>query len=212
MRTALRLSTVIAAIGSALTISSVAPAAPAPASPTRLSAFSNCGYGAEKQAFLPWLDPFEYSLAPNGDLASTSGWTLNGAAVSSAHDPYGLSSRSLVFDKNGDSATTPWMCVNLQNPTVRFLGLDTGGLGLGLFAVTLRYYAASGAVLTLPIGVVKPVRSWQPSLPLVLAVNTLSILSSNGWTQISLQLTAAGVSAHETLSADGFWVDPCRSR
>jgi hypothetical protein len=199
-------------LGSTLAVTGTAAASPAGGLSGPLAAFANCGYGAERQAFLPWLDLAEYSLAPNGNLASTSGWTLDGSATSSGHDPYGLSSRSLVFDRNGDSATTPWMCVNLQNPTVRFLAVDSGGLGLGSLSVTLRYYTASGATGSLPLGLVKPVRSWEPSLPLVLALNSLSLLSSNGWTQISLEVKAGGLSAGETLSADGFWVDPCRSR
>lgn len=176
------------------------------------AALSDCGYGAEQQVFLPWLDFANYSLAPQGDLAATSEWSLAGATASSDHDPYGLSSGSLVFDQNGDRATTPWMCVNLQNPTVRFLTVDRGGWGLGTFAVVLRYLAPDGSVVRLPIGLAPAGRTWQPSLPVVLGLNLLSVASTNGWTAVSLELHALGLTSGESISADGFWVDPCRGR
>jgi hypothetical protein len=173
---------------------------------------SDCGYGADGPVFARWLDPFSYSLAPQGDLSSTSDWSFSGASVSSAHDPYGLSSRSVAFSHNGDTATTPWMCVNLQNPSIRFLTLDQGGFGLGTFVVVLRYLAPDGSVVRLPISVAKPLRSWGPSLPVLPLLNLLSVASSSGWTEISLELHATLLTPGETISADGIWVDPCRSR
>ena len=178
-----------------------------------LASISDCGgYGAGSQVFSRWLDPFSYSLAPQGDLSSTSNWALSGAAVSSAHDPYGLSAGSLVFDRNGDTATTPWMCVNLLDPTFRFLTVDKGGLGLGSLVVVLRYVAPDGSVQRLPIGVALAGRTWAPDVPVVVLMNLLSVASSNGSTAVSFELHAAGLTTGETVSADGFYLDPCRSR
>ncbi|HET7568786.1 MAG TPA: hypothetical protein VFJ91_12385 [Gaiellaceae bacterium] len=178
-----------------------------------LASIADCGgYGAGTQVFRPWFDFADYSLAPQGDLASTSDWSLDGATVSSAHDPYGLSAGSLVFAHNGDTATTPWMCVNLLDPTIRFLTVDRGGWGFGSLVVVLRYVAPDGSVQRLPIGIAPAGRSWQPTLPSVLVMNLLSVASTNGWTAVSLELHAVGLTAGETVSADGFYVDPCRSR
>ncbi|HET7573404.1 MAG TPA: hypothetical protein VFJ77_12135 [Gaiellaceae bacterium] len=210
MRRSLRLGILVATATVALLAASVSSAASRnlladPLAPA-------CGYGDQSRVFLRWLDPLSYSLAPQGDLASTSDWTLSGASVSAAHDPYGLSARSLVFDRNGDTATTPWMCVNLENPVVRFLTVDRGGLGLGAFVVVLRYLAPDGTVVRLPISVAKPLRSWGPSLPVALGLNLLSVASSNGYAAVSLELHAVGLTWGESISADGFWVDPCRGR
>ncbi|HVS84032.1 MAG TPA: hypothetical protein VHD91_00205 [Gaiellaceae bacterium] len=211
----LRLGIATGAIAAAFAVPAASAATATPATPVlsgALASLANCGYDAGSPVFSRWLDPFSYSLAPQGDLASTNGWTLSGATRSSSHDSYGLSTGSLAFTHNGDSATTPWMCVNLQNPTVRFLTIDQGGLGLGTFVVVLRYLTPNGSVVRLPISVAKPLRSWEPSLPVVLGLNLLSIASTNGWTAVSLELDATGLVKGETISADGFYVDPCRSR
>jgi hypothetical protein len=176
-----------------------------------VGSLGNCGYGSSSQVFRQWLDLGEYSLAPQGDLSSTSAWALSGATVSSAHDPYGLSVRSLAFSANGATAVTPAMCVNLQNPDVRFLVSDKGGDGSAYFDLALRYVGLDGKVHTIGLGRVYAGKTWQPTPIVLLGLNLLSVASSNGWTAIALELHAGGLSSGETVSADGIWVDPCRS-
>jgi hypothetical protein len=175
-----------------------------------LDSLSNCGYGPSRQEFLPWLDLASYSLAPQGDLASTSEWSLDGATVSGEHDPYGGSVGSLSFSANGDSAVTPTMCVNLVNPSMRFFVANHGG-GNGYLDVVLDYVGLDGAAHRAQLARVSPGSSWRPSPVVLIGANLLSALSVNGETPISFELHAGGLSAGETISADGIWVDPfCR--
>jgi hypothetical protein len=167
------------------------------------SSLGNCGYGTSSRVFARWLDLDGYSLAPEGDLASTSGWSLGGAAVSNDRDPYGDSARSLSFSANGDTAVTPTMCVDVVNPAMRFFVQGSGYLD-----VTLDFVGLDGQPRRLPLARVAAGSSWQPSPLILIGANLLSALSANGSTPVSFELTAGGLSDGQTISADGLYVDP----
>ncbi len=178
----------------------------------RLAAIADCGYGETSQVFLPFGDTAEYALAPGGDLADTSGWSLKNVATSADHDPYSNQAASLEFSRGDSEAVTPVMCVNLQNPTLRFFAADHGGNGKARLDVTEIYEDLDGHEQHLKIAQLKVDETWEPSLTIPIAVNVLALASANGWTPLALDFKVAGLQKGESFSIDGIYVDPYRSR
>src|SRR6187200_250940 len=86
----------------------------------QLLASAECGYTEPSPIFLAWGDNASYSLAPQGNFSMSTQWSLNKHAVIAPEaDPYSGAQHSLQFEKSGEAATPP-MCVNLDNPTIRF--------------------------------------------------------------------------------------------
>src|SRR5215207_11429239 len=94
----------------------VAPAAHAGA----LSA--SCDGQVLERPFLPWADPAQYVLAPDGDLTrGAEGWQTSGAAVVAENEPFdvhGSAAPAALRVAPGGSATSPAMCVTLMHPTL----------------------------------------------------------------------------------------------
>ena len=177
-----------------------------------LSSLADCGYGPTAQTFLPWGDEAMYSLAPQGDLSSTSDWTLKHADVDPAHDPYSGAAASIVLNGHGSQAITPVMCVNLQNPTFRFFLSGTGRLDKSTLGVSVDYEGLDGNAHQLQLADVTAGSDWQPSLTIPIGVNLLSAASANGWTAVQFAFTANGLHRGESYSLDGIFVDPYWSR
>lgn len=178
----------------------------------RLMSAADCGYGESAQVFLPWSDGADYALAPQGDLASTTGWTLNKqAGVVGGGDPYTGAVRSLQLP-NGGQAATPAMCVNLDNPTIRFFTKDVGGNGKANLKVDVLYEDFSGHVKHLTVARVKAGTEWQPSMVLPIYMNVLALASPNGLTAVAFQFKAEGLQKDEVLSVSSVYVDPFHSR
>jgi hypothetical protein len=170
-------------------------------------ALGNCGYPVSAQVFAPWGDNGWYSLMPQGDLSSTSGWSLDGASVTSGGDPYTGAFGSVLFGRNSTVATTPGSCSNLQNPTMRFFVR-----GQGYVDVTLVYQGLDGSTQTTHIGRVSGGGNfWHPSQTLSIPTNLLSLLETNGTVPIAFRFTAGGLSWGQSISVDGVFIDPCRS-
>ena len=138
---------------------------------------ASCGYGLSTQEFLPWGDPASYYLAPQGDLSSTSNWSLTGVTVADAHDRYSGSAASLVLASNNASAQTPVACVNLQNPTMRFFLTHSGPRSSSALDVYVVYEGLDGHPHTLTLASLTGSDTWQPS-PRVL-LNLCEILKSH---------------------------------
>ena len=112
----------------------------------KLLASAECGYGDPSSLFAAWGDDAAYVLAPQGDLSASDGWTLNKrATVVPSADPFSGAKNSLQF-VNGADAATPAMCVNLDNPTIRFFVRDLGGNGKSQLKVDLLYEDLDGHV------------------------------------------------------------------
>jgi hypothetical protein len=164
------------------------------------------------QPFLPWLDPMQYVVAPDGGLeGGAAGWALSGAAgvvpgnetfyVSGSTDDTALSLPA------GTSATTPPMCVTLAHPDLRFFVRNTGGL-FAAIRVDVLFEDAFGNVRSVPFGLVTAGRNWQPTLPMPFLVNALAAVSDGGSLPIAFRLTAYGGS----FVIDDVYVDPYASR
>lgn len=142
---------------------------------------TDCTSPAAAQPFSRWHDNSSYVLAPQGSFESgASNWSLSNASIDSGNESYKVAgdggSHSLKI-KPGGSALTRTICVGLDRPTLRFFARSSGGLlGLSTMAVSVRVETSLGLVVELPIGVVLPSGSWQPSLPLPILANLLPLL------------------------------------
>ena len=82
-------------------------------------------------------------------------------------------SRSLLLPA-GSAATTPPVCVGLNEPTMRYFARKNSGL-LSTMAVSVQVQLQLGVWVTLPIGVDLG-GAWHPSLPSLVVANLLPLL------------------------------------
>jgi hypothetical protein len=173
---------------------------------------ADCGYGAPAPVFASWGDSAMYTLAPQGDLSTSDGWTLNKqTTIVSSGDPFSGAHQSLQFAK-GAQAATPAMCVNLDNPTIRFFVRDLGGNEKSQLKVDVLYEDFSGHVKHLTIAKLRAGSEWQPSVILPMYMNMLALASPSGLTAVAFRFKAEGLQKDETLSISSLLVDPFSSR
>ena len=116
---------------------------------------------------------------PVDDFESgADGWTLTGGAKvvdGNAAQHVGGSSddRSLLLPA-GSSATSPPVCVGLNEPTLRYFARKNSGL-LSTLTVSVQVQLELGVWVTLPIGVDLG-GAWHPSLPSLVVANLLPLL------------------------------------
>jgi hypothetical protein len=192
MKTGIRATLVAAAAALALTVA-------APASPALLT----CPGQQLSQAFLPWLDLDQYTLAGDGGFeAGATGWSLSGgAAVVTGNEPWHVGaaadSRSLSLPA-GAKAVSPSTCIGLLHPTTRLFARGSGGFLKVDAKVTLL-----GISTVVPVGVVTPGTSFAPTLPLLLLANLTAPLSGSN-AGVTLTFTAVG----GTVVIDDVYIDP----
>lgn len=178
----------------------------------KLFSDADCGYAAPSQVFLPWADGADYALAPQGDLSASDGWTLNKrASVVPDADPFSGAQQSLQLGKDGQAAT-PAMCVDLDNPSIRFFVRDVGGNGKANLKVDVLYEDLGGHVKRLTVAKLKAGSDWQPSLVVPIYVNMLAAAAPSGETAVAFQFKAEGLQKDETVSISSLYVDPYCSR
>jgi hypothetical protein len=168
-----------------------------------------------ERPFLPWIDPAEYVLAPDGGLeAGGAGWTLKGGArVISGNEPWRVGgsshSKSLSLPA-GSSASTGWMCITLLHPTLR-LFVANGGSLLSTLKVEVLLQDKGGKVTAFPIGVIVATSSWQPTLPLLILANAKALpVLSDGTLRAAFRFTPMGFGGSWRL--DDTYVDPYQGR
>jgi hypothetical protein len=182
------------------------------ARPGKLLSSAVCGYPDPAQIFLAWGDDASYALAPEGDFASTAGWTLGKqSTVVPTGDPFSGAEQSLALGHDGQAAT-PAMCITLDNPTFRFFTRDVGGNGKANLKVDVLYEDFDGHVKHLTIAKLKAGSDWQPSIVVPIYMNMLAAASPTGVTAVAFQFKAEGLQKDETLSISSFYVDPYCSR
>jgi hypothetical protein len=188
-------------------LASIVPAAHA-------APLEGCSGQSFERPFLRWLDPVQYTLAPGGALESESGWSLDGDAelvpgnelfqVHSAADAH-----SLALPPRS-SATTDWMCVGLEHPTLRFFARNDGSL-LAPLEVEVLFRDVTGGVRALPVSLVVAGKRWQPTLPILLLANVPDSLASlDGYTSVAFRFTPLGRGGDWQI--DDVYVDPFRGR
>jgi hypothetical protein len=162
---------------------------------------------AVKQIFSPWLDPAWYATAPDGGLENgAAGWALGGgAATDEGNEPFYVRAptdhRSLALP-SGSRATTPWICVDVQHPTVRFFARNTGSATSSL-AVYVIFHALDGTLSSLSLGRVARGSAWGPTPILPVVVNLLSLL---GDPHVALRFAPVGTTGHWQI--DDVYIDP----
>jgi hypothetical protein len=171
---------------------------------------ADCGYGDPSSLFAAWGDDAAYVLAPQGDLAASDGWTLNKqATVVPSADPFSGAENSLQFVK-GAEAATPAVCVNLDNPTIRFFVRDLGGNSKSQLKIDVLYEDIDGHVKHLTVARLRAGGEWQPSVILPIYMNILALASPSGVTAVAFRFKAEGLQKDETLSISGLYVDPLK--
>jgi hypothetical protein len=160
----------------AAAITTATLAAPAHAGVLTKSA-TGCDDPVLSQPFKPWLDSAYYK--PVDDFESgADGWTLAGGAKvvdgNAAQKVGGASDAFSLQLPAGSSATSPAVCVGLDEPTLRYFARRNSGL-LSTLTVSVQVQLELGVWVTLPIGVDLG-GAWHPSLPSLVVANLLPLL------------------------------------
>lgn len=185
-----------------------AVAAPAHAG-VLLSSASSCTNETLSQPFQPWLDFSNYAPVPGGSFENgQAGWSLSGAAaVTSGNESYhlnGSTDSSSLSLPAGSSATSPSLCVGINNPTVRLMARN-GGSPFSTLRVDVLFEDALGDVHSAPLASLLSGSSWQPTLPLPITVNLLTLLPGDE-TAVAFRFTSQG--AGGDWHVDDVYVDP----
>jgi hypothetical protein len=143
----------------------------------------SCTDGALTQPFARWNDTHQYKLVDNGAFETgTTGWALTGgAAVVSGNETYKVRSsadaKSLKLP-SGSTATTPFVCVGADEPTLRLFAKRNSAL-LGLVStlqVQIQVQTSLGLTAWLPVlpGDLGG-SSWHPTVAMPFLVNLLTL-------------------------------------
>jgi len=160
---------------------------------------ASCDGQVLERPFLPWADPAQYVLAPDGGFgAGADGW--EGGDVVAERSP--LSGDGALRIAPDSSATSPAMCVTLAHPTLRFLARNAGSPA-GTLGVEVLFEDVAGRVQALPIGVVAGGDTWAPTVPMPILANLLALLPG-GQTPVAFRFTAQG----GDWRIDDVYVDP----
>ncbi len=161
--------------------------------------------------FTPWMDYASYTPLRGADFeSSTAGWALSGgASVTAGSESFQVAGPGDVASLSipgGGSATSPTICVGLEHPTMRFFAKRNSGglLGLSTMRVDVLFENNLGLVSSLPIGVVLPSNTWQPTLPMTVIANLLPLLPGER-TPVAFRFTPL---LNGDWSIDDVFVDP----
>jgi len=167
---------------------------------------TNCAQTyAETTPFSPWADTNDYRLVPGGSFPMAgSGWTLAaGASIGQSSNPHqlaGAAGAGALVLTAGSTAVSPFSCVDTSQPTVRFM--DAGNPQAQL-TVNATFIEPAGLLITLPVGVVSPGASWQPS-PALVDLQAVGGLLDGGAVPMALSFHASG----GTVDVSDAFVDP----
>jgi|tagenome__1003787_1003787.scaffolds.fasta_scaffold20943140_2 hypothetical protein len=173
--------------------------------PAVADAAGSCPEQPTAPVFAPWGDGAQYKLAPDGGFeAGASGWSLHdGAAVQDGNEPFqvgGDADGSSLSLPAGAEATSPPECIDLAHPTIRLFGRDDGG-ALSTLHVSVQIRTLLGWT-SLPVGALGAGAQWQPTAPVHVLVNLLSLLG--GGQQVRFAFAATG----GDWAIDDVYVDP----
>jgi hypothetical protein len=181
------------------------------AAPAGAALVNGCPEESMSRPFLRWLDPIQYTLAPNGGFESGSaGWRLTGGAtVVSGNESFNLSgpgSHSLYLP-GGSSATSPAMCVETLDVFARYVAKNRGLIALSSLKVDAIVKDSAGHTFVLPAGVNTGLSSWAPSLPAVALLDIFGLLNDGRMT-VSFRFQPIGLGAKWQI--DDLYVDPLK--
>jgi hypothetical protein len=151
------------------------------AGPGAAQASQQCPSQPVSQIFLPWVDPGWYESIPDGGMEQQSGaWSLRGdAAVAPGNEPYYVASRQDSWSlslRPGAAATSAPTCIGLGHPTLRFFARSKTPTQ-GTLRIDVLSRDLTGTVRSQQIALLVSGSSWQPTAPIPLLVNSLSLLA-----------------------------------
>lgn len=176
---------------------------------------STCEARIVSQPFISWADPRYYFLMPGGDLESSASWAFSGGArLVDGNEPFYVHSaddRRSLFLPSGGSARGASMCVDSDEPTMRFFARNTGS-PLSTLAVEARIRTTVlgvTATTSLPLGVVLGTQQvWQPSPSVMFKLSANQMLG--GTTTVDFRFAAIGLGGK--WQVDDVYVDPFKDR
>ena len=197
-----------------IVIAVIAATLVAAAAPARADVAAGCPDAALSQPFAPWLDPGQYGLVPGGDFEShNSDWSFDGAAVTDGNEPWTVSDqndRSSLLLSAGGTATTPEVCLGIEDPTLRFF-VRNDGSPLSALQVSATYDGIGGQPVTVPVATVTAGAAWQPSQQVPVLLNLLSApVASDGSTEVRFAFTPVGIDGE--WSIDDVYLDPFKTK
>ncbi len=203
--------TMISLVVAATAIGAGTASAYAPAGAPVLGKYTQgCPTFTTSEPFTPWADTGDYFLGPAADFeGSLTGWTAKGAKIVSGNETYYVNSptdsHSLSLPKNS-SVTSPSICVTLDTPQLRLFVKNTATAS-GVLQINMTYTNNQGKASTATVAklTIAAKADWAPIAPVLFLSKITSILSNNGQTWVTFQLTSTG-----SLLVDDFYVDPIK--
>ena len=198
-------------LAASLAVVALGVGAPGASAGLLVKSAGNCTTPILSKPFAPWNDRADYQLAPGGSFeAGQPGWKLTGkASIVSGNEPWKVNgsrdSRSLKLPP-GATATSPVMCVGIEDPTLRLFAKNNRAL-LSTMTVEVIFETSLGITAALPVGVLLPHGQWKPSPRFLVIANLLPLLPGQK-TPVQFRVRSVGLG---TWSVDDFYVDPrCR--
>jgi hypothetical protein len=164
-----------------------------------------------KQPFQQWSDSANYVLAPEGGFERRArGWTLTGRTrLMTDNESYYANRRSDIRSLQllaGSSATSPAMCVGLENPTVRLFARNRRAAS-SVLRVEVLFEDVLGNVQSLNIGLLTASSRWAATIPMPIVANLLPVLP-DGNSAVAFRFSPQDSSGDWRI--DDVYVDPYR--
>jgi hypothetical protein len=188
-----------------------AASAPAASAGLLVESAGNCPTPVLSKPFAPWGDRADYQLAPGGAFeAGQPSWELRGGAtIVGENEPWkvhGAGDTRSVKLPPGATATSPVMCVGLEDPTLRLFARNNRAL-LSTLTVEVIFETSLGLKAAAPVGVLLPSGKWKPSPRFLVVANLLPLMPGDK-TPVQFRVRSVGLG---TWWVDDFYVDPrCR--
>ena len=200
-----------AVIAASVAVVSLAAMTPSASAGLLVESAPDCTPKPTTQPFAPWGDRAPYNIAPGGTFEGGAGsWSLSGgASLVTGNEPWKVAgathSRSLRLPP-GATATSPVICVGLEDPTLRFFAKNNRAL-LSTMTVEVIVETSLGLKAAVPIGLLLPHGQWKPSPKILMIANLLPLLPGEH-TPVQFRVRSVGLG---TWSVDDFYIDPrCR--
>jgi len=175
-------------------------------------AASGCGTRTVTTPFTRFGDANSYFLAPNGGFESgATGWSLSGgASATSGNESFYLrasSDRSSLTLPTGSVASSSFVCITKDDPSVRFVARATGSYNSLNVSATIRNSA--GTVQSVYLGQLSSgsFGTWTPSGIYSYAVNlNMPWMLVNGVAEVSFTFSSQGSGG--SWQIDDVYIDP----
>ncbi len=172
----------------------------APSAPATAARLWNCSPSVGAPVFAAWNDSRSYVLAPGGDFEAGSTWTFSGgASVGLGNESFfahGLADTHSVTIPAGGSATTPALCIDPTQPTIRYFtaAADLAPAQLSVQLISTDVY---GLTKTTQLGLQPVPGGWQLS-------HSFGLAQRRNSPSVQLRFSASGAAVR----LDDVYIDP----